>query len=196
VTPGVINVSAASFEGGPVAPGEIVAGYPLFGATIASSTAGATSPSWPTTLGGAVVTVKDSAGTSRMAQISYASPTQINYVVPAGTATGAATVTVTVGSTSVTGGLIVAATYPNLFPVSQTIGAYLVLYGSGLGGATSATATVGGVSTTVAYAGAQGTYPGLDQYNVAIPPSLVGKGNVDVVITAAGLPSNTISVTI
>jgi uncharacterized protein (TIGR03437 family) len=105
-------------------------------------------------------------------------------------------VTVTVGSTSVTGGLIVTATYPNLFPVSQTIGAYLVLYGSGLGSATSATATVGGVGTTVAYAGAQGTYPGLDQYNVAIPPALVGKGTVDVVITAAGLPSNTISVTI
>jgi uncharacterized protein (TIGR03437 family) len=196
VTPGVINVSAASFEGGPVAPGSIVAGFPLFGATIASSTAGATSPSWPTTLGGAVVTVKDSAGTTRMAQISYASPVQINYVVPSGTAAGAATVTVTVGSTSVTGGLIVVATYPNLFPVSQTIGAYLVLYGSGLGSAASATATVGGVSTTVAYAGAQGTYPGLDQYNVAIPPSLVGKGAVDVTITAAGLPSNTISVTI
>ncbi len=196
VTPGVISVSAASFEGGPVAPGSIVAGFPLFGATIASSTAAASSPAWPTTLGGATVAVKDSAGTTRTAQISYASPAQINYVVPSGTAAGAATVTVTVGSSSVTGGLNVVATYPNLFAASQTIGSYLVLYGSGIGSATSATATVGGVSTTVAYAGAQGTYPGLDQYNVAIPASLVGKGAVDVVVTVAGLPSNTISVTI
>ncbi len=179
-----------------MAPGSIVAGFPLFGATIASSTAAASSPAWPTTLGGATVAVKDSAGTTRTAQISYASPAQINYVVPSGTAAGAATVTVTVGSSSVTGGLNVVATYPNLFAASQTIGSYLVLYGSGIGSATSATATVGGVSTTVAYAGAQGTYPGLDQYNVAIPASLVGKGAVDVVVTVAGLPSNTISVTI
>jgi uncharacterized protein (TIGR03437 family) len=196
VTPGVIGVSAASFEGGPVAPGSIVAGFPLFGATISSSTEAAGSPTWPTTLGGAVVTVKDSAGASRMARISYASPAQINYVVPPGTATGVATVTVTVGSASVTGGLNVVATYPNLFPVSQTVGSYLVLYGSGLGSATQATATVGGVSATVAYAGPQGTYPGLDQYNVAIPASLIGKGQVDVVVTAAGLPSNTITVAI
>jgi uncharacterized protein (TIGR03437 family) len=142
------------------------------------------------------VTVKDSAGTTRTAQVTYASTAQINYLVPAGTATGVATVTVTVGSNTVTGGLNVVATYPNLFAVSQQIGNVLVLYGSGIGSATSATATVGGVNATVNYAGPQGTYSGLDQYNVAIPASMVGKGAVDVVVTVAGLPSNTISVTI
>jgi len=194
VTPGVISVSAASFEGGPVAPDSIVAGFPLFGAVIASSTAAASSPAWPTTLGGASVTVKDSAGTTRTAQISYASPSQINYVVPSGTATGAATLTVTVGSSTVTGGLNVAATYPNLFTGFYVVGNYLVVFGSGLGSATSATATIGGIATTVSYAGPQGTYPGVDQYNIAIPSSLIGKGAASVVVTAAGSPSNTVSV--
>lgn len=73
---------------------------------------------------------------------------------------------------------------------------YLVLYGSGLGSATTAAATIGGVSATVAYAGSQGTYAGLDQYNVLIPASLAGKGKVDVVITAGGKPSNPVNVII
>lgn len=232
VTPGVIDVSAASFEGGPAAANSIIASFPVFGATIASSTAGAGSPAWPTTLGGAQVTVKDSASTTRTAQISYASPAQINFVVPPGTASGVATVTVTVGSNSTTGSLNVVATYPNLFsvngsglaaayvqygngqitnvyqvengavvsqPVSAgTIGipAYLILVGSGLGSASQAAATIGGVSATVTYAGAQGTYPGLDQYDVLIPPSLAGTGQVDVIVTAAGLPSNTVNITL
>jgi uncharacterized protein (TIGR03437 family) len=232
VAPGVINVSGASFEGGPVAPNSIVAAFPLFGATIASSIAAASSPSWPTTLGGATVTVKDSAGTVRSAQISYASPAQLNYVVPAGTANGAATVTVTVGSTTATGSLNVVSTYPNLFTlnagglaaayvqytsgqlsniyvvqdgsvVAQAVSvgsaanpAYLVLVGSGLGNTSQVSATIGGVNATVSYAGAQGQYPGLDQYNILIPPSLAGKGQVEVVITAAGLPANTVSITL
>jgi uncharacterized protein (TIGR03437 family) len=224
VTPGVINVSAASFEGGPVAPGSIVASYPLFGATIATSTAAASSATWPTTLGGTTVSVKDSAGTSRAAQIAYSSPGQVNFVVPGGTATGVATVTMTAGGSSVSGSLNVVTTYPNLFtanstglaaayalnpqtgaitPDSQPISVgsaaapvYLVLFGSGLGSATSATATIGGVIATVSYAGTPGTYPGLDQYNILIPPSLAGKGQVDVIVTVAGLPSNTVNITL
>ena len=230
VTPGVINVSAASLEGGPVAANSMIAAFPIFGAAIASSIAGASSPNWPTTLGGATVTVKDSAATVRNAQISYASPTQLNFVVPAGTASGVATVTVTVGSSSVAGSLNVVASYPNLFslnsgglaaayvqyqngqtsnvyqtqngvvvpqPVSAgtaSNAAYLILAGSGIGAASQVTATIGGVNATVIYAGAQGTYPGLDQYNILIPPSLAGKGQVDVILTVAGLPSNTVNI--
>lgn len=236
VTPGVLNVSAASSEGGPVAANSIISSYPIFGGVTASSTASASSPSWPTTLGGATVTVKDSAASTRTAQIAYASPTQLNFVVPPGTATGAATVTITVGSSSTTGGLNVVSTYPNLFSVnsaglaaayvqyqsgqvsnvyqlqnnsivsqavsagSSTNGAYLILAGSGLGAASGSTsqvtATIGGINATVTYAGAQGTYPGLDQYNILIPPSLAGKGQVPVIVTAAGLPSNTVYITV
>lgn len=233
VTPGVLDISAASFEHGPTAPGSIVAAFPMFGATIASSTAAAASADWPTTLGGLTVAVVDSAGTSRAAQIAFASPTQVNYVVPDGTATGIATVRFTVNGTTATGSINVVSTYPNLFSVnatglpaayvlrsvSQQVStayqvqsgsivaqpvsagtvadpAFLVLVGSGLGSATSATATIGGVSTTVSYAGTQGTYKGLDQYNILIPTSLAGKGSVDVVVTAAGKPSNTVNITI
>ena len=74
--------------------------------------------------------------------------------------------------------------------------AFLVVVGSGLGSANSATATIGGVATTVSYAGAQGTYKGLDQYNILIPPSLAGKGSVDVLVTAAGKVSNAVKITL
>jgi uncharacterized protein (TIGR03437 family) len=228
VTPAILQVSAASLEPGPSAPNSMVAAYPIFGAVIASSTQSADSANWPTTLGGARVAVTDSAGVTRNAQISYASAGQINYVVPDGTATGNATVRVTVNNASVTGSINVTATYPNLFTVNadglaaaysldtQTgkianvfqlqnnavvpqpvlAGTYLILLGSGLGSATSATATIGGQPATVAYGGPQKTYPGVDQYNILIPPSLAGKGSVDVIVTAAGRPSNTVSITV
>jgi len=124
VTPSVLTVSGASFEGGPVAPNSIVSSFPVFSPTIATSTASATSANWPTTLGGSTVTVTDSAGSTRTAQMSYASPSQLNFVVPSGTATGLATVTVTAGGSSVTGGLNVVATYPNLFTLNSTGLAY------------------------------------------------------------------------
>jgi uncharacterized protein (TIGR03437 family) len=233
VNAGVLHVSAASFEGGPTTPSSIVAAFPIFNATIATSTASASSPSWPTTLGGATVTVTDAAGAARTAQISYASPSQINYVVPEGTATGFANVRIAAGGVTSSGSLNIVATYPHLFsvntsglaaaytlrpqsgtttevyesrggavaakPVSAGTAAdpaYLVLVGSGLGSASSATATIGGVPTTVSYAGAQGTYRGVDQYNILIPPSLSGKGAVEVIVTAAGKASNTVNITI
>ncbi|HXS98277.1 MAG TPA: YHYH protein [Candidatus Limnocylindrales bacterium] len=218
VAPGVLIVSAASYEGGPTAPGSLVTAYPIFNPTIATSTQAAASANWPNSLGGATVTVRDSAGVSRPAQISYASPGQINFAVPAGMANGVAAVTVSAAGSSTTGSINVVSTYPNLFmlddtglaaaygisesgtvtPVTSAIpaGSYLALFGSGLGSATSAAATIGGVSATVTYAGPQGTYPGLDQYNILIPPALAGKGQVDVVVTAAGLPSNAVYITV
>ena len=73
---------------------------------------------------------------------------------------------------------------------------YLIVYGSGLGNASSATATIGGVPATVAYAGPQGTYAGLDQYNILIPAAVAGMGQVDVVVTAGGKPSNPVNITV
>jgi uncharacterized protein (TIGR03437 family) len=69
----------------------------------------------------------------------------------------------------------------------------LVLYGTGIRGRTSldqVTATIGGVSAPVAYAGAQGQFPGFDQINVTIPKSLAGRGMVDVVVTVEGQAAN------
>lgn len=223
IFPSALHVSAASGEKGPTAPGSLVTGYSLFGAQLSATTEAASSATWPTTLGGATVTVKDSAGVFRAALISYASPTQVNFQVPPATAAGVATVTYTIGSSTIPGNLYVLSAYPNLFfttgnqpagyvarlhngvqsienidapiTVNATDTVYLVFYGSGIGDAASVTATLGRTSATVAYAGAQGTYSGLDQYNVLVPNSLAGQGSVNLVVTVDGRPSNTLTVT-
>jgi uncharacterized protein (TIGR03437 family) len=207
--------SAASFEQGPQAPGSLVSAFPLFFAVLATSTDSA----------GTTVSVRDSSGTSAAAQISYASPGQLNFRMPTGLAAGPGTVTINAGGKTITSRINIQPVYPNLFManagalaagsltrihdgVTSTgdIGTsavvlngdsvYLTLYGSGLGSASMATATVGGVAATVSYAGPQGTFAGLDQYNILIPASLVGMGKVDVVVTANGKASNPVNIVI
>ena len=73
---------------------------------------------------------------------------------------------------------------------------YLILYGSNLGANANGTATVGGVSTQLAYAGPLTPFNGVAQYNILVPPSLVGAGKVDVSVTIANRASNTVNVTI
>jgi uncharacterized protein (TIGR03437 family) len=75
-------VSAASFLQGPLAPNEIAT---AFGVDLATATPGTDT-----------VLVHDSAGATRAATFVYfASPGQVNFVIPAATALGAATVLVT-----------------------------------------------------------------------------------------------------
>jgi uncharacterized protein (TIGR03437 family) len=68
-----------------------------FGANIGVQTAAATAP-YPTSLGGVSFQVVDSAGQMRLAPLLYVSRTQINYLVPAGTAAGTATMSIVNGS--------------------------------------------------------------------------------------------------
>jgi uncharacterized protein (TIGR03437 family) len=75
----------------------------------------------------------------------------------------------------------------------------LMVYGTGFraaGGDVSA--TVGGISAPVLYAGPQGVQPGLDQFNVVIPPQAASSGpqSVAIVLTAAGQTANTVSITV
>jgi uncharacterized protein (TIGR03437 family) len=82
----------------------------------AGGLAGAFGAGLPTQLAGTSVRVKDSAGTERLAPVFFASPTQINYQVPPGTALGTATVTVAGGGgTASTGLLLVHRVAPALF---------------------------------------------------------------------------------
>lgn len=83
----------------------------------------------------------------------------------------------------------------NLNMCQQTI---LELWTTGLDAADATTvqATIGGQDATVLYAGPQNYYPGVDQVNIVIPQSLAGAGNVPVVVTAGGVTSNTVNVTI
>lgn len=73
----------------------------------------------------------------------------------------------------------------------------LLLFGTGIRGAGSAvTATIGGQRADVLGAAPQPECPALDQVNVRVPRALAGKGEVTVVITAAGQRSNAVTVAI
>jgi uncharacterized protein (TIGR03437 family) len=75
----------------------------------------------------------------------------------------------------------------------------LFLYGTGLrnnSGLQNSFATIGGVQATVLYVGAQPQYPGLDQVNLIVPPSLAGAGQVSIVLTVDGQTANVVTVSI
>ena len=67
----------------------------VFGSSFAIQPAQAGSLPLPTQLSGASISIKDSTGATAAANIYYASLTQINFLVPEGLASGAATLTVT-----------------------------------------------------------------------------------------------------
>jgi len=76
---------------------------------------------------------------------------------------------------------------------------FLIGYGSGFryrSSLAAITATLGGTPAEVLFAGAQGDYAGLDQANIAIPRSLAGRGNVDLVLSVDGKTSNTVSINV
>jgi uncharacterized protein (TIGR03437 family) len=102
-----------------------------FGAGLATTAQMATSLPLPTSLAGTTVKVKDSAGIERLAPLFFVSPTQVNYQIPAMTAAGAATVTITSGDGTVsTGTALVKAVAPSLFAANadgQGVAAALAL---------------------------------------------------------------------
>lgn len=107
------TVSAASFANAAIAPEAIAA---LFGTALAAGTEAATTAPLPTTLGNATVTIRDVDGVERLAPLFFVSPSQINYLVPAGTAPGVAQVVVRNGSNITgVGAIIVAAVGPAFF---------------------------------------------------------------------------------
>ncbi len=87
---GVKSFSAASYRRAGLAEESIVA---AFGDDLANRTEAATLP-LPTTLAGTTVRIKDSSGVEQLAPLFFVSPTQVNYLVPRGTAPGLATVTI------------------------------------------------------------------------------------------------------
>lgn len=74
---------------------------------------------------------------------------------------------------------------------------FLELFGTGMKGRTSlanVTATIGGESVEVLFAGPQGQFPGLDQVNLSLPQSLHTRGETNVVLTVDGHVANTVRV--
>jgi uncharacterized protein (TIGR03437 family) len=236
---GTVSVSAASYRRVLLARGSIAS---VFGTNLATGVLSAPGTPLPTELLGTTVAVKDSLGRARLAPLFYVSPTQINYQIPDGTATGTAQVeirspglplqTEMVQITQVTPGLfsasadgqgIAAASVTRVRgdgsrseenvaeydPVARRFVAlpidlgpatdrvFLILYGTGLRGRNvRAAALVGNVNTPVDYLGAQGQYVGLDQVNLLLPRSLIGRGDVEINLIVQGQAANPLSVKI
>jgi uncharacterized protein (TIGR03437 family) len=232
------NVSAASFQGGPLAAESIIS---AFGSHLAVQPMPAQSLPLPTNLGGTTVTVVDALGAARLAPLFYVSPEQVNYEMPKGTVTGAATVTVTAGDgQQALANVQIANVAPGLFyyagtdlaaaglvrvkssnvqipendyqidavtkailprPIDlgpPTDQVYIILYGTGIrfrDQLSNVSLHLGGVTESVAYAGPQGGYAGLDQVNALIPRSLIGSGKVKLSLTVDGVTTNAVSVT-
>lgn len=234
------TVSAASFRGTELATDTIAS---AFGQNLATANASATTTPLPTTLAGSTVKVRDSVGTERLAPLFFVSAGQVNFLVPSGTALGAASITVTSSNgTTAAGTINIASVAPGLFAAnangagvaaalalrarsdgSQTFEAatrldtatnrfvsvpidlgaasdqvFAILFGTGLRNRSSlagVTAQIGGTSAQVQSAGAQGG-AGVDQINVLLPRTLIGRGEVDIVLTVDGKTANTVRVNI
>jgi uncharacterized protein (TIGR03437 family) len=73
------------------------------------------------------------------------------------------------------------------------------LYGTGIRRRTAQTAvqvTVGGAPMEVLYADAAPVYVGLDQVNIRLARTLIGRGEVDLVLTVDGKTANTVRISI
>jgi uncharacterized protein (TIGR03437 family) len=83
----------------------------------------------------------------------------------------------------------------DLGPESDLV--YLILYATGVRGRSSlqtVTARIGGADAPVLYADALGGFVGLDQINIRLLRSLIGRGVVDVVLTVEAKNSNTLNI--
>jgi uncharacterized protein (TIGR03437 family) len=231
-------VNAASYKTEALAPDSYGV---MFGADLASMAMGATLAS---SLGGTTIQISDSSGKTSDAELYFASPTQINFLLPSNLTTGKATLKVQAETgPSTTIGISIAAVSPGLFsadasgtgvaaggavrvsadgtqtqlPISSCSGTpvtcvavpidlgtasdtvYLSLYGTGIRGRSarsSVSATIGGTPVNVQYAGAQPNFPGLDQVNLIISPTLRGSGVVPIVLSVDGIAANTVTVAI
>jgi uncharacterized protein (TIGR03437 family) len=166
-SPSLTVVSAASFALVPLAPDSFAAAFGL----------GMTGSAQPLAIGslqGLTVSVEDSDGTIRSAAIYFASDSQINFLVPANTALGAATVTVTtISGKHLRAQIEIAAIAPALFVVAVTPTTPQNVPGAG---ASIAAAYV----VYVAPGGAQTIEP------VLAPENYVGFGTVPIDVSRPG----------
>jgi len=106
-------VSAASYDGARLAAESIVA---AFGTGLATATQAATTLPLPTNLAGTMVRVRDGAGVERQAPLFFVSPTQVNFQIPPGVATGSAMIAITSADGFVSAGTSqIASVAPGLF---------------------------------------------------------------------------------
>jgi uncharacterized protein (TIGR03437 family) len=112
---GAINVQSSAAPNAAVTPDSIAS---IYGSNLAAATADGTTQPPLTSLGGITLTVTDSAGTARSAELMYVSSSQINFVVPDGTAAGTAQFTINGGASPVSATGTIQAVSPTLFSMS------------------------------------------------------------------------------
>lgn len=114
---GPAPVSAASYTVGGVVEKSIVA---AFGGNLVSAAANATTIPLPSLLAGASITVEDSTGAQRPAPLFFASPGQINFQIPAGTATGPASIRIQkANGETIVGPAVIQEAAPSIFTYSS-----------------------------------------------------------------------------
>ncbi|HLY16607.1 MAG TPA: alkaline phosphatase family protein [Bryobacteraceae bacterium] len=91
----------------------------LYGVGLSSTTQVATTTPLPISLAGVRVNVQDSTGVTRPAPLFFVSANQINCLIPTGTATGLAILTVSGGSAALSGTATIGATAPALFAANS-----------------------------------------------------------------------------
>jgi len=235
---GITMLSAASFSGTAFAAEMLVS---AFGERLATATALAETTPLPAELAGTTVRVTDAAGVERVAPLIFVSPGQVNFLLPAGTGAGIATITVRSGDgTQTTSRVRIEPVAPGLFsanadgkgvaaalslrvrgdgtqvaePIFRFDAAqskrvavpidlrpqeevYLLLFGTGIRNRSAVSAVsvrIAGIECEVLSAGAQGEFAGLDQVNVRLPRSLIGRAESDLILTVDGKAANTVTV--
>jgi uncharacterized protein (TIGR03437 family) len=116
----VATVSAASGTA-PVTADSIVSMYaPNISTAVVSASAGPPAP-LPPALGGVSATIVDSSGKTAQIGLIVVTPNQVNAVLPAGLATGEATIDlVTSTGVSITGGVAMVTVAPSLFTAGES----------------------------------------------------------------------------
>jgi len=113
---GALAATNSAFGTYALAPDAIAS---IYGAGLASTTQVASSLPLPVSLAGVTVNVQDSAGVVRAAPLFFVSPNQVNVLIPSGTASGVATITVSGGPGSFSGTATIAAVAPGLYSVNS-----------------------------------------------------------------------------
>jgi len=186
----VTVTNGASFDPSqPKAPGSFAT---AFGSSLCPTTVAG---NWiapgqlPTNLGGCTLMVN---GT--LAMMQYASPSQINFIIPPGMVAGQASVTIGNGAQGATGSMMVGPSGPGMFAVNgMGMGEGAMLHGTmwsqgpfstttngqttpisifltGLDLSTKPTVVIGGIPAEVTFFGNAPGYAGLQQINIKYAP--------------------------
>ncbi|HEX9918324.1 MAG TPA: lamin tail domain-containing protein, partial [Pyrinomonadaceae bacterium] len=198
-----------------IAPGQIAVAKGINLALNAVRSRPSADGAFPHTLGGASLTVN-----GRHAQLFYASPTQINFHVPAETETGTAQVVVcnhdghesraqiavlsaapgifTEGGDGSGTGIALDAQTLLRSPFDPVDAAdrlrRLIIFSTGVRRAQSVGVNIGGHALTVENVLPSPDLPGLDEIHVLLTRALAGAGNVPLVVRADGRESNRVNI--